>query len=283
MFNPRWVRNWIYKLVEHNTDQRHGELDENHLARRLKECTTSIRDKVLELAKACQVAFPMRDANGQLTTSVLVPDLLQDLDTLEVWPSDNTIVDELRLPFLSDRILLRFVAEHWTCVPDKQKTYRNQVTVRVDNCDAMIQSIVEPSDGEKPFLRVCVNRTQTDYDYHRRDTKTELVKLLKAERLLQEDAKADWTSPSDTKRIAEDALRARIEKAIKDDEEWISAEEVGEKLDCDSKTVKRDKAICEVIVNGTTYHEGISGRIWKQVKSNKKYLYLESTVAEVLE
>lgn len=194
VFNPHWVKGPVYRLIRLSQGEHdRGRVERRTIDARLGDYPPEQRAAALDLMLACKVAFRLRDRKtDEYTTDRLVPDLLEPIGAdADPVPAEKT-ARRLGVPFLSDRVLLRFIGERYTCVDKPKKNcWRDLVefpwpTRRA--CVVRVSSALETGAAELPSLRIEVSGgTPADRAFVADSVTDELTQILRSEKLLDGD------------------------------------------------------------------------------------------------
>jgi hypothetical protein len=161
VFNPTWVRKFIYELVRHELpDQRF--ISESDLETYWAKLTNEDWATMLGLAELARVAIPCQLAGPHhpKTRTWFIPDKLSPRESLETgdgW----TLWFELKLLFVSDRIVLDVLTTVATDLHlgDTQTYFRDQITLKRNGCEIVVNAIANPPDGQEPRIAIGVRAT----------------------------------------------------------------------------------------------------------------------------
>ena len=170
----------------------------------------------------------------------------------------------------------------------KVRLHRNQFTLKLHNCSILVHSVVEPPDGQEPYLTVSVNKSDKKHEIALSVMQDTLTKLLCAERLLPSHDAGKWKTdqPGKPDRPIETIEELRQYKDSKPEAEWLSIEAASVKTKFNvgsfpkylSDAAKlRSGCTCQFLRSpqgdfGRTSH----GYIWKKSDSGAIQLLLSS-------
>jgi hypothetical protein len=290
IFNPNWVKGPIYDLIQTPPGQhQHGVLNGNQQKQRLAGLKEPLRRAALALAKACQLAYRVYEpSTKQHTGELLVPDLLEVRERpLENWSGPHLLTKRLELDFLSDRVLLRYIGDHFHRIDDPQwHCFRNKVLLSKSYrlCQVLVESNVDPADGSAPYLLV---KVFGDSDQTRKwvaeEVMEELARHLRAEGLLgmKEVPKIEQGTgehlPGGTADPIE-KLRVYIESQPSDvwpNGPWVGAAEALKRagLKCDLTSFGRyRRGEGTLRAKDASFGWDKDGRVWKKFGDEHRYL-----------
>jgi hypothetical protein len=212
LFNPRWVKHPVYKLIRLSVvDYPGGWIDYQQLTEQLLperervvtdvppkndrewfdmlEMTGEDRKHLVDLMVDCGVAYLVSTPDKQ---GVLIPDCLAVSEPDRSYPADGLVAD-YRTDFLSERILLRFLAGYIEAQLIEKKefpvtVFRNWAKLawrhRGSDYDVWVQAEVCPEAGERPWLRIAVGGGAREQRQHVLDSiKDKIDQIVKREAL----------------------------------------------------------------------------------------------------
>lgn len=147
IFDPTWVKRWIYTLIRAGVgDHDRGVMTQAQVEAKLPagSVTPEQRRRILDLMRACGLCFDLPD--DEHGYRILLPDLLPTRGR-DMWASFEEGAagrGTLRVDFLRDDVLLRFLGEWYDQVTDPPtRLWRDEVTVTDGDCSAVIQADIE--------------------------------------------------------------------------------------------------------------------------------------------